>query len=138
MAEYNLFVKKVRDAVDGIRQKRAGGKSVAGKSTGASPYRTQYLSFLRSCWNNLPNVRYLEHAPRYRCVDKSYREVVEVVATAVHEFLFLGLTHVEVFGFNEVIELCFVSGKFVLFLYCCSYIVFCLAARYCGRLHNHS
>lgn len=118
-AVMNALKEKVKRAVDGIRETRNTRNKAAatdGKKT-LSPYRTQYLSFLRCCWLKLPNIRFLHNHSNYECAktedgesEGSYKKVVEVVAKAVHEFLFLGLTEVRFAGYTDCVRLYSVEG----------------------------
>lgn len=107
--EMEMLKEKIELAVKGAAQTRQGGRGCITK--GVSPYRTQYLSFLRCCWNKLPNIRSLKNYVNYECAKnedgskEGYEEVVTVVANIVHEFLFFGLDKITFFGYTDAVVL---------------------------------
>lgn len=88
--------------VKGITDKKSNATDkLAPPGRNVNHYRTQYNSFLRSVWRQLPNIDQYDSSSfsAYCCRDKTYEEVVDEVATVIHKYLFFGL---EKLSFPEI------------------------------------
>lgn len=90
------MIELIRSSINDLSAKRTKEKK---KPT---QLRTFFLSFLRSCWNALPNVKFLYgQSFRYYCLDASYERIQMEVATMIHNYLFLGHDKLSFFGHSD-------------------------------------
>jgi hypothetical protein len=67
------------------------GRLRNGETRNSNVIRTQFNSFLRACWEELPGAKQYDLYSHYRCTDSDYAAIVARVADMIHKFLFFGL-----------------------------------------------